>query len=744
MPSSRNRVHSEVNLNRTPALKVLIAATICSCFIHSPALSGDASAESKYPAWYHPPQLFVMTGFIANTTSGTWGPDFIGTGVWTHEKQQADLARWNKGLGSQYDADKTLRAFKEAGATGVIFYDKWHDGIVPHATRLTSFRTERDLVGDTIKAARKHGLKIVVYYSVGFDYNPDPKFQDWLCRDASGKPMGAPFPADRMSFHSPYRQYVIDHLVEITKNYGPLDGLWLDIFDQPLISHDRYTKAAFEKHYGEPLDRAAPTELADFVIETRRQLLTDIKQSVRSVQPNMSFTFNGAGMADRRFPKQADQVDSLADYFSMEGHQWVNIDRGARIGHAMNRPFEVGVLFNSSWYVPMSDEAPPPAMSADETVVSAATAWIQGANVYGAMTPGHGGTYDENGDLKTLRAAGNWLKENREWLIGSIPYADIGTVSGNPSPELLAVPDVAEFWARAPKPPSGLESLMAKTRTGYALDFALRQAGYFTEYVGTAFPSHKFNLSAYRMLLLPETALLDTGLAGDIREYVRNGGTLLAFGHASLFDEMARQRNNFMLNDVFGADLAGYLPGYKQFVRGSEIASSLRLNPPAVAVRPTTGKVLGTWASAGDTPAIIENRLGKGKVIYVSAAENAFSNGSAMLEELAGRLIGPPPVAVLSSREYVMVANRKGNDLLIYLLNRSTGSRANTDTELPKSLAFEGPEEVTLQIDTSVIGEIFGAELLSPRAPVRLSRRGRMMLITFPASPSVTTLRLRR
>jgi hypothetical protein len=205
------------------------------------------------------------------------------------------------------------------------------------------------------------------------------------------------------------------------------------------------------------------------------------------------------------------------------------------------------------------------------------------------------------------------------------------------------------------------------------------------------------------MLLLPETALLDTGLAGDIREYVRNGGTLLAFGHASLFDEMARQRNNSMLNDVFGVDLAGYLPGYKQFVRGSEIASSLRLNPPAVAVKPTTGKVLATWASAGDTPAIIENRFGKGKVIYVSAAENAFSNSSSMLEELAGRLIGPSPVAVLSSREYVMVASRKGNDLLIYLLNRSTGSRANTDTELTKSSAFAGPEEVTLQIDTSII-----------------------------------------
>jgi hypothetical protein len=725
-------------------IKAVMAGALCACFFYSTALATDRANESPYPAWYQPPQLFVMTGFIANTTSGTWGPDFIGTGIWTLAKQQADLARWSKNVGNQYDAEKTLLEFKEAGATGIIFYDKWHDGIVPHDTQLTSFKTERDLVGATVKAARKHGLKVVIYYSVGFDHNPDPKFQDWVCRDASGQPMGGPFPADRMSFNSPYRDYVIGHLVEITKKYGPLDGFWLDIFDQPQVSYDRYTKAAFEKHYGKPLDRATPTEQAYFVVETLRQFLTDIKQSVRAVQPNMSFTFNGAGMADRRFPKQAEQVDRLADWFSMEGHQWINIDRGARTGHAMTRPFEVGILFNSSWYVPTTEQAPPPAMSADETVVSAATAWIQGADVYGAMTPGHGGVYDPNGDLKMLRAAGDWLKENREALIGSIPYADIGTVTGNPSLELLAVPDTADFWAWGPKWSGGPDSLNEETRPGYVLDFALRKAGYFTESVGTAFSTRKINLSAYRMLLLPENALLDGRLAGEIREYVRNGGTLLAFGHASLFDEMARSRDNFALNDVFGADLTGNLPGYKQLAAGSDIASSLPLNPPALAVKATTGKVLATWASAGGTPAIVENRFGKGRVIYVSAAEDAVGKGSALLTELAARLIGPPPIAVESTREYAMAANQKGNDLLVYLLNRSTGSRANTDTEQPKGSAFAGPEEITLRIDRSVAGEILGADLISPHAPVRLSRQGCIVQISFPASPSVTTLKLRR
>jgi hypothetical protein len=246
------------------------------------------------------------------------------------------------------------------------------------------------------------------------------------------------------------------------------------------------------------------------------------------------------------------------------------------------------------------------------------------------------------------------------------------------------------------------------------------------------------------MLLLPENGLLDAGLAEDIREYVRNGGSLLAFGHASLLDEMARPRRNFALSDVFGADFIGNLPGYKQFAAGSEIASPLPLNPPALAVKPTSGKVLGAWASAGDAPAILENQFGKGRVIYVTAAESSFGEAGAMLTELAGRLIGPPPIVIESTRQYAMAANQKGGDLLVYLLNRTTGSRANTDTEQANRSVFQGPEEVTLRLDSSVLGEIIAAELIWPRGLVRLSRQGRIVQISLAASPSVTTLRLRR
>jgi Alpha-L-fucosidase len=342
----------------------------------NPYAAPDPPAEPKLSRapWYGAPQLFVMTGFIANTTTGDWGPDFIVSGEWTHEKQQAALSKWGKGLGRDYDGDQTVKAFRDAGATGVIFYSKWHSGLVNYPTKYTDFTTERDLLGDTLKALHKYKMKAVVYYSVGLDYNPDPKFLEWTCRDENGKPLGLAFPTDWKSFYSPYRHDVINQLIEILHNHGPIEGFWLDLYTQPVVSHDEYTRKAFQSKYGKPIERATHREAEVFAVDTLRDFLVEIRKSVTGVQPTVGFTWNGSGMDDIVRPRKAKLVDGLCDWFSMEGHTVNRIDRGALVGRADDRPHEVGMLLNSSWYVPTGDPAPPAAMSEAEAVVSAATA----------------------------------------------------------------------------------------------------------------------------------------------------------------------------------------------------------------------------------------------------------------------------------------------------------------------------------------------------------------------------------
>ena len=72
-------------------------------------LAAQQQPELNRAPWYKPPQLFVMTGFLANTTTGVWGPDYIVNGTWTPAKQEEAVRAWEKGMGDNYDADKTIQ-----------------------------------------------------------------------------------------------------------------------------------------------------------------------------------------------------------------------------------------------------------------------------------------------------------------------------------------------------------------------------------------------------------------------------------------------------------------------------------------------------------------------------------------------------------------------------------------------------------------------------------------------------------
>ncbi|HEY6448307.1 MAG TPA: alpha-amylase family protein [Acidobacteriaceae bacterium] len=68
-------------------------------------------------------------------------------------------------------------------------------------------------------------------------------------------------------------------------------------------------------------------------------------------------------------------------------------------------------------------------------------------------------------------------------------------------------------------------------------------------------------LSKYRVLLLPNVALLSEAQCGQIRDYVARGGSLLASFETSLYDENLRPRSNFGLGDLFGIRRAGDVVG---------------------------------------------------------------------------------------------------------------------------------------------------------------------------------------
>ena len=176
------------------------------------------------------------------------------------------------------------------------------------------------------------------------------------------------------------------------------------------------------------------------------------------------------------------------------------------------------------------------------------------------------------------------------------------------------------------------------------------------------------DLSRYKVLILANTACLDDRQVTAVREFVANGGGLVASLDASLFDEFGTPRNNFALADVFGADYRGLLTNTAESTEQLDVNFAKAIGPdywekrknvfdfrqdpesflnqgkmrtyvdqqlvtfkgPAVKVQPQSAdqQVPGhirfkNAPVVTDYPAIMTQQYGKGRVVYFAAGLDA-------------------------------------------------------------------------------------------------------------------------
>ena len=157
-------------------------------------------------------------------------------------------------------------------------------------------------------------------------------------------------------------------------------------------------------------------------------------------------------------------------------------------------------------------------------------------------------------------------------------------------------------------------------------------------------------LKPYPVVVLPNVGCLSEAQCNALRQYVRDGGTLISTGSTSLYDEWGNRREDFALADLFGV----HHVADKSFATGKADDSTQILIPkterfsqafgrfvcfmaPAVRVRTVAdsgAEILFAVSSRSslnalnlrsDTydssePGIVRNRYGRGVSIYLTAA----------------------------------------------------------------------------------------------------------------------------
>jgi len=496
--------------------------TVISLMLASAASSEQPSGAR--PCWHKAPTVSVMTGFIYEP------------------RKPYTIQQWMENLGNHFNADQWVKDFKEAGASHVVFYDKWIDGLVFHDTKTTAFKTKRDFLRELAAGCRRGGLPLVIYFNAISDGNPE--FNEWSLLDKQGRPIvfNTGWPTRCQTLHSPFRAKCLEQVRELLANYGPIHGIWYDIFRERFDTTSEWTAHGYEKMFGESFNQASPQQLAEFNARTLASYLDDVEAIRRKQrQEQCVFTANGSGGAFLAGGVWTEQVGARLQYLFMEGHNFQKNERLARMAWALPKPLDINLLLNRSWFTPLEDTPPPAKYTVDQTIAATAIAVCQGAGVNFALTPSHDGKFGE--DLQRAKAVGSWFRKVQPWLAEAQPAADVAVIHG----------PVAD-----------------------AVTEALARTGVFSRWIA---PDQ--TLPACRAIVVPPGSRTDERLG----RFVNDGGLLIAFGNVG------------PLAETFGGDIKDKVRSAKQH-HGATIKADSEYDWDSAAANALDDDLGTSWASS--------------------------------------------------------------------------------------------------------------------------------------------------
>jgi len=289
------------------------------------------------PAWApltHKQHDFASNDYILNNPYAEWYYNVSRipgspTEAWNREHYGADhnyydfAAEFNK-QAAHWDAGKMAAIVQQTGAKYVVFTAKFHDGYllwpsqVPNPNQRNLIAT-RDLVGDMKSAMERHGVRLGLYYSGGFDWTfnrgPIERNEDY----EATKP-------ETLA----YGRYADAQIEELIARYHP-SVLWNDI-DWPRTGHPLqlmadYYNAVPDGVVDDRFTPGRPPAETHFDFETAEY--TSLKEiSLRKWEANrgvgQSFGYNRAeGEADTISPR--DLIHLFVDIVSKNGNLLLDV-----------------------------------------------------------------------------------------------------------------------------------------------------------------------------------------------------------------------------------------------------------------------------------------------------------------------------------------------------------------------------------------------------------------------------------
>ncbi len=578
-------------------------------------------------------------------------------------------------VATQFDPTEFAAALKKASVNSVTCFGRCHHGMIYHDTDKFPERRhpflKRNLLKEQIEACHKQDIRVPVYVTVQWDQYTTERHPEWLMRDEQGKPFTsrqgsfAPGFYDHLDIESPYRDFLKAYLAELFEKV-PVDGLFLDIHHV----YPNATPASIAAITKKGLNASRPEHRQAHYREVMREYKSDLTAFVRKLDPKSAVFFNGGHVGPHIRPELPSFSHLELESLPSGGWGYLHFPLTARYARNLGKDV-MGMTgkFHTSWGDFHSLKNPAALQFECFTMLALNAKCSVGDQLHpkGRLDAA---TYDLIGSVY------GEVARKEPWCVGATARTDIGVFSAE------------EFTA------NNLESRTPEQMMGAVR--MLQEGKHQFDVVDS-----QSDLSAYKVLILPDVIPVDVALQNKLDAFLGRGGALIASYRSGLTPD-----GKGFAGNAFGVELVGEAPYSPDFivVNGKGIGKDLPdtelvMYLKGMQVKPTSGKVLAqtnvpyfnrTWEhynshkhtpSAGKAgyPGVVQN----GRVIYfmhpvfTQYARNAPRWCRQLLLNALDLLLPEPlvrtpgaPTALLAALNEQKTANRQVLHLLCYVPER--------------------------------------------------------------------------
>ena len=526
------------------------------------------------------------------------------------------------------------------------------------AANINTFMGERDILKEITTACKDAGIKVIARIDFrGVEEHVYKKFPDWFSRDSQQNPVLLTWTKPLLyesCYSGHYRNEYANEFVSFVMKHYAVDGIWHNAPGYRGICYCARCEAAYKSFGGKAIpviNSATAAELDQYMrwkAQGADQYMARIRQTVKSFGEDKAYTAEVFSIYD-----VGQRIDSGIDLNNARNHfdilvsvafltendeiiHYEDLNYGSTIIKflkSMAPEREAVVMYGGNGTSHRLVIDPPVDLKIWlwEILSAGGRFW----NCYFTNVPTV--THDRRNAFNESEAY-HFVKENEKLLEQHVPVANIGI-----------------YYSRSTR-----LFYRGKTEEGDAFGTAIRgvEKVLMENHIPHDFilddQVSKEGLQKYRLIILPDVRCMSEKEMGLLKDFVRDGGHLLATYTTSLYDIDGKERKDFGLSELFGV----HYTGKKVNTRKDNYQFILNKHHPVVAAdspdtellfhagftavsTPTAGAdVICTWVPAiqnqppdkswvekfsTEFPTIVQHNYGKGQVLYFAGQPDVLS-----------------------------------------------------------------------------------------------------------------------